>query len=246
MNNFFDGFVWITGIKPEVGVLVLTLEAATSCLIFLLFLTLGIIIKKILKQSFIDDTFTIVFLFTSLFFSSYIYFFTSLNVDHTTIRYFYIPLLPILIYVITKTLMFHNILLRKGVSLLLISSTISIGVLYTQIDNKDEMKIDEQIISALKKSSNGTFGGTYWNAQKYEFISGGKLKAFPVYLDPSECVKPFNWLIYTERSTNQLNSIPLLLDDSEYEKLVSFKCENRLQFKNTVGTLKLYEYRGNW
>ena len=246
INNLIDGLAWVSGIKPAAGTSVVSLGAVVSCILFLLFLTIFFLSKDILRQSFVEDTFTLAFFLSSLFFSSFIYFFTSLNVNYTTIRYFYIPLLPILIYVIIKMLCARNVLVKLGVSCLLITSAIGVGILGTQNNQVSQVEANEQAVSILAKSTNGTYAATYWNAQKYEFISNGKLKALPILLDPSVCVKAFSWLVETDRTTSQAKTIPLLLDTSEYATLMSFKCDGRLTFLNPVGNLNLYEYQGKW
>jgi hypothetical protein len=245
-DNFIDGIVWISGIKPEFGILAVSLRSAVAFLSFLVFLMIIFVSKKTLKESFSKDAFTTIYFLSILTFSCFIYFLTSLNVDYFTVRYMYIPLLLLILFIVVRTLVAGSILMRRTLSLLLVSTALGVGVMNTQIDQERQVRTNNQIVSSLKSSTNGMFAATYWNAQKYEFISSGKLKAFPILLDPAVCVKPFSWLIDVGRNSSKSQSIPLLLDALEHATLIEQGCGEKLRFLNAVDNLSLYEYKGTW
>jgi hypothetical protein len=245
-DNFINGIVWITGIKPQSGTTLFTLQAALGFLLYLMFTLLVLHAISLRKNFENSDVFTKVYLLSSLFVTSYIYFLTSLNVDYLTIRYLYIPIVLFLLFAYINALATAGLYKRVAVCFLTVVAAVGVGSQNILIGDDPAIARNAATVALLKKNTSGTFAGTYWNAQKYEFLSDGQLKALPILLDPSVCVKSFNWLIDTERTSSKSKIVPILLDDFEFKTLQNYGCSKNLQFIVDIEGLKLFHYQGTW
>jgi hypothetical protein len=246
LNNFINGIAWITGIKPELGVLLISIKAMSSFLIFVMFYLVAINSRIALKELSFKEIFTRYFIFVAILSSAYVYFFTSLNVDYLTVRYLYIPLLFWFIYVIIKGLSQERANRKLLLAIVLCLSAISVGALNTQINTGPERMKNDRIVNFLTQNSDGVFAGTYWNAQKYEFLSEGKIRALPVLLDPTVCIESFDWMVSRENVQSRTQSVVLLLDIPEESELMSSDCSTKLKLIAEIEDKRIYSYQGNW
>jgi hypothetical protein len=246
VDNFLNGITWITGIKPEFGVLLVSIRGVVSFLILLLFCQILFNSGSILKNSNFEANFTKAFIIVGLITSGYIYFLTSLNVDYSNVRYLYISILYWLLFAVIKGLSQKTELARISLAFTLFASAFGVGMSNTQIDTEAEKLKSEKIVQFLEQRSNGVFAGTYWNAQKYEFLSNGQVRALPILLDPTVCIKSFDWMVNSRNVYSRAESVTLLLEKNEIDSLMSYGCAERLKLIANVEDKHIYNYQGNW